>query len=266
MHLEAVSELSKDAFVLTLKRFIARRGLPRLIHCDNGGNYVSAAREIRDFLQCNAASLTDFAASEGVEFCFSPPYAPHFNGLMEAGVKSAKFHLVRVLGNAHLNFEELSSLFAQIEAILNSRPLYSLSSSPQDFYPLTPGHFLIGRPLVALPTPCLLEAKESQLDRYKRIEHMRQTFWRRWSKEFISELQGRSKWRTRGQNLQVDDLVLLKEENSPPLHWRLGRVKQLFPGADGVTRVVDITTARGVVRRAINRICLLPNPNSDRVA
>ncbi|XP_069363859.1 uncharacterized protein [Maniola hyperantus] len=260
IHLETVSELSQNAFVLTLKRLIARRGLPRSIHCDNGGNYVAVAREIREFLQANADAIHDFAANEGVEFCFSPPYAPHFNGLMEAGVKSAKFHLARIVGNTHLTFEELCSLFTQIEAILNSRPLYSLSSSPNDFYTLTPGHFLIGRPLVALPGPCLLETRESQIDRFQRVERMRQLFWRRWSHEFVAELQERVKWRTTRQSLRVDDLVVLKEDGTPPLHWRLGRIKKLFPGEDGVTRVVDVNTARGVVRRAIGPR-LLPNPN-----
>lgn len=60
-------------------------------------------------------------------------YAPNFNGLVEAGIKSAKHHLKRIMNDSHFTFEELSTIFAQIEAILNSRPLCPLSSSPNDF-------------------------------------------------------------------------------------------------------------------------------------
>ncbi|XP_052745323.1 uncharacterized protein LOC128199488 [Bicyclus anynana] len=257
VHLEVVSELSKNAFIQTLNRLIARRGRPKVIHSDNATNFTSAAKEIQQFFSSNNKAIKDFAANEGIDFCFSPPYAPHFNGLMEAGVKSAKFHLNRILGNNHLTFEELTSLFTQIEAILNSRPLYPLSSSPHDYYPLTPGHFLIGRPLTSLPSPNLEHANFNRLDRFQRVEQMRQNFWKRWSLEYISELQARAKWRGKSIELQVDDLVVLKEENLPPLYWRLGRIERLYPGDDGVPRVADVRTSKGIVRRALNRICVL---------
>ncbi|XP_047987210.1 uncharacterized protein LOC125227062 [Leguminivora glycinivorella] len=224
IHLEAVSQLSKDAFTLCLQRFISRRGKPKQIFCDNGRNFVATAREINEFLKLNTDGIVDFAADKGIEFRFSPAYAPNFGGLWEAGVKSAKFHLNRVLGNAHLTFEELSSLFSQIEAILNSRPLCPLSSSPQDFAPLTPGHFLIGRPLTALPSPCLLDSNTNRLDRFQRLEQIRQHFWKRWSSEYVPELQQRTKWKLRCRDLKPDDLVLLKEDLTPPLNWRLGRI------------------------------------------
>lgn len=267
IHLEAVSELSKDAFMLSLKRFIARRGLPKKIFCDNGTNFVAAAREISDFfkLNSNIDFILDFAAQQGIEFKFSPAYAPHFGGYFEAGVKSAKHHLRRVMGEAHLTFEELCSLFTQIEAILNSRPLCPLSPSPTDLQPLTPGHFLIGRPLTAIPAPALMECNANRLDRFHRLEQMRQHFWKRWSSEYVSELQQRTKWKTRCKDLQVDDLVLLKDDAAPPLCWRLGRVNRLFPGSDGVPRVADVTTSRGVVRRALNRLCLLPTTDEGKI-
>ncbi|XP_072948714.1 uncharacterized protein [Epargyreus clarus] len=196
--------------------------------------YCQTSKEIKEFFTSNQDSILKFAASEGVKFRFSPAYAPHFNGLMEACVKSAKFHLVRILGTAHLTFEELSSLFAQIESILNSRPLCPLSSSPSDLYPLTPGHFLIGRPLQALPSPCLQDANATRLDRFRRLDQIRQIFWKRWSHEYIAELQTRAKWRAKSEeSLQIGDLVIIKEDNTPPLYWRLGRIERLFPGMMG---------------------------------
>lgn len=262
IHLEPVSELTKNAFILTLTRFIARRGKPRLIFCDNGRNYVAGAKEINNFFKLNKTSICDFAAQRGIEFKFSPAYSPHFNGLAEAGVRSAKFHIRRILGQTHLTFEELASLFAQIEAILNSRPLCPLSPSPNDFQPLTPGHLLIGRPLTSLPTPSFTDVETSRLNRFQRLEQFRQHFWKRWSKEYVAELQQRTKWRVTCKQLQLDDLVLIKED-TPPLYWRLGRVSKLFPGPDGVPRVADVKTAHGTIRRALNRLCLLPSPENE---
>lgn len=257
LHLEVVTDLTKDAFVMTIRRFIARRGKPSEILCDNGRNFVAAAKEIGSFLSANKQTLSDFATQEGIKFTFSPAYAPHFGGIWEAGVKSAKYHIKRVMGNSHLTLEEISTLFAQVEAILNSRPLCPLSSSPNDFLPLSPGHFLIGRPLTALPSPDLKEVKESNLRRYARLEKLHQHFWHRWQKEYISELQSRSKWRINKGNLKVGDVVLIQEDNLPPLCWRLGRVSRLFPGPDGISRVADVNTMRGSIRRPLVRLCPL---------
>lgn len=255
VHLEVVSDLSTNAFILSLRRFVGRRCRPHTIYCDNGTNFVGANNELGRMLRSAQNSVYEFANDEGIKFLFSPPYSPTFGGIWEAGVKSAKFHLKRIMGNASLTFEELSTLFIQIEAILNSRPLSPLSSDPNDSSPLTPGHFLVGRPMTSLPSPPITIKNP---DRYQRVEQLRQHFWQRWSMEYLSELQQRTKWRQRQRELRTGDLVVFKEENTPPLKWKLGRVQQLYPGADGVSRVADFTTQKGVIRRALNRVCPLP--------
>uniref|UniRef100_A0A2S2QM19 Integrase zinc-binding domain-containing protein n=1 Tax=Sipha flava TaxID=143950 RepID=A0A2S2QM19_9HEMI len=78
-----------------------------------------------------------------------PQAAPHFGGLWEAAIKSAKTHLKRVIGTQILTMEEMMTLTVSIEGILNSRPLTTLSikkiySSSNDSTSLTPGNFLIG--------------------------------------------------------------------------------------------------------------------------
>lgn len=258
IHLEAVSDLTKDAFIMTLRRFIARRGKPTEIFSDNGTNLVAAAKEIGNFIKQSQESLSDFANEQAIHFKFIPAYSPHFGGIWEAGVKSAKHHIKHVMGNSHLTFEEISTLFAQVEAILNSRPLCPLSSSPNDLLPLSPGHFILGRPLTALPTPDLNDCKDHLLKRYERLERIRQHFWKRWQKEYLSELQQRTKWRTDKSRLNVGDLVLLAEDNSPPLQWRLGRVLRLICGPDQTPRIADVHTTRGCVRRSLVRLCPLP--------
>lgn len=256
VHLELVSDLSTEAFILALRRFMSRRGKPREIFCDHGTNFVGASREIARLVEHCSDSMSDLA-NEGITFKFTPVQSPHFGGLHESAVKSAKFHMKRVLGNTHLTFEELTTLFTQIEAILNSRPLVPLSSDPKDLVPLTPGHFLVGRPLTSLPTPDLQEANPGRLHRYARIEQARQHFWARWSQEYICELQQRTKWQSRQPDLKPGQLVLIRDERYPPLKWPLGRISAVYPGSDGATRVTDILTSQGTVRRAIHRICPL---------
>ncbi|XP_028169525.1 uncharacterized protein LOC114359370 [Ostrinia furnacalis] len=248
---------------MTLRRFIARRGKPMEIFSDNGRNFVASSKEISQFLKYNSDPLIELANQEGIKFNFIPSYAPHFGGIWEIGIKSAKFHIKRVMGNSHLTFEEISTLFAQVEAILNSRPLYPLSSSPTDFLPLSPGHFLIGRPMTAIPTPDLRCSNETSLRRYQRLERLRQHFWDRWQREYIGELQQRTKWKTNTEKLSIGDMVLIHEDNVPPLNWRLGRVARLFPGVDGISRVADINTVRGCIRRPLTRLCPLPKEDSS---
>ncbi|XP_059053804.1 uncharacterized protein LOC131848062 [Achroia grisella] len=265
LHLEVASDLTTDIFILFLRRFISRRGKPSELFCDNGTNFIGANNEINSFLKSSNERIYTYAASEGIKFKFSPAYSPHFGGIWEAGVKSAKFHILKILGNQHLTFEELSTLFAQIEALLNSRRLTPLSTDPNDLSPFTPGHFLIGRAFTSLPSPALLDINVNHLDRYQKLERIRQHFWERWRHEYLSEIQQRSKWQTKQNSVQEGDMVVLKDPNLPPLQWRVGRVSRLYPGSDGVTRVIDAHTAKGILRRAVAKVCLLPTSSSSFV-
>lgn len=57
-----------------------------------------------------------------------------------------KYHLYRIVGKAHLTYEEMLTVLSEIEATLNSRPIAPLSEDPNDLNYLTPGHFLVGTP------------------------------------------------------------------------------------------------------------------------
>lgn len=264
VHLELVSDLSTDAYLLALKRFISRRGKPNEIFSDNGKNFIGLMNDFSKFLSECSTDIIAYATSQNIKFKFIPPYSPHFGGLWEAGIKSCKHHLLRSTGNAHLTYEEYSTVLTQIEAILNSRPLSPLSTHPDDYLPLSPGHFLVGRPLTAPASPDFQDVPVLRLDRYQRLEQIRQHFWTRWAKEYVSELQTRGKWRENKCHLRPNTLVVIKEDNSPPLKWSLGRIIATVPGRDGISRVADIRTAAGVIRRAFTKICpLLDNETSS---
>nr|XP_037866761.1 uncharacterized protein LOC119628499 isoform X1 [Bombyx mori] len=256
VHIELVTALSSEAYIAALKRFVSRRGKPRSIWSDNGTNFVGACNELKGVL--SNSDIASFMSQEGIDFNFSPPYSPHFNGLAEAAVKATKGHLKKLLSLTHLTYEEMSSCLCQIEAILNSRPLTPISSDPLDLTALTPAHFLIGRPLTSVPHPQITDGNITRLERYQRVELIRQHFWKRFINEYISLLQQKSKWSTSTGSLIPGTLVLVKDRTLPALLWPLGRITKTYPGSDGITRVAEVKTRTGTVVRGFNSICPLP--------
>lgn len=153
-----------------------------------------------------------------IKWHFIPPKSPHIGGLWEAMVKSTKYHLRRTLGNATVTYDEMYTILTQIEACLNSRPLTALSDDPNDFLPLTPSHFLIGDSLVATPQADVEDMPCNRLSRYQRMQQLVQLFWTRWSREYLGQLQKRSKWHQHQMSdLHVGSLVILMEDHIPPL-------------------------------------------------
>lgn len=259
IHLEIVSDLTCECFLACLRRFMARRGKCSEIFSDNATTFVGANNEIKVFLNKHTNHISDDLSKEGVQWNFITPHAPHFGGIWESGVKSTKHHLKRVIGNASLTFEELNTVMCQIEACLNSRPLYPVSDDPNDLTPLTPAHFLIGESLMSIPEPNLVNVNERLLSRFQRLQQITQHFWNRWTKEYISSLQIRTKWKEHHEQLlNIGSLVLIKENYLPPLKWRLGRVMQIHKGSDHIIRSVTLKTSSGEMKRPVVKICTLP--------
>jgi len=270
IHIEVVTVLTTDAFLAAFRRFIARRGKPNDIHSDRGTNFVGSAAEMKEFKRFLANSTTNEHMSkelsnDHIRWHFNPAGSPHMGGLWEAGVKSAKYHLHRIVGSYRLTYEELTTTVNQIEACLNSRPLTAISTDPNDLTALTPGHFLIGGPMTSMPEPCLKHLKDGHLSRWQLVQRMTQHFWTRWSNEFVSRMQQRPKWQQQIKNIQLNSLVIIKDERLPPLKWKLGRVIALHPGADGLVRVVTLKTADGEIQRPIVKICLLPIDSDNEI-
>ncbi|XP_024867335.1 uncharacterized protein LOC112451741 [Temnothorax curvispinosus] len=251
VHLELAFSLTTESFLSALRRFMARRGRCSQLYSDCGTNFVGAQRELANCLQ--AAS-----EREKIRWTFNPPSAPHFGGFWEAGVKAMKTHFKRAIGSQILTVEEFGTLIAQIEAILNSRPLCPTSSDPNDLEVLSPGHFLTLEPLVAVPCPDLEPVPMGRLNRWQLVQHMHQHFWRRWHEEYLHNLQQRSRWLKSAPAIPKDTLVLLKSENTPPLQWKRGRIVELCPGRDGVPRVATVKTADGVLTRPLVKLCPFP--------
>lgn len=255
VHIEPVEDLTSKAFIAALRRFIPRRGKPKEIWSDNGTNFVGANKELSTYIK----NVDSQMANEGIVWRFNPPAAPHFGGLWEGAVKSAKHHLTRTIKEAKLTLSELHTLLCQVEACLNSRPLTPMSSDPDDLQPLTPAHFLLGRPISQLPELDLSKENPNGLRRWKFVQYLLQTFWKRWQSEYLPQLQIRGKWTSGCNTLAVNDIVIIKEENLTPTKWKMARITRLNPGRDGNVRVVTLQTANGTTMcRPVAKLCRLP--------
>lgn len=102
-----------------------------------------------------------------------------------------------------------------------------------------------------------LDTPETRLSRWQHMQKVRQDFWNRWQREYLAELQRRNKWVTGDSNLREGMMVLLKETQTPPLQWHIGRIVNVHPGDDNSVRVVTVRTAQGIYQRSARNICVL---------
>ncbi len=265
VHLELVSDLTSQAFIACLRRFIARRGKPTIIMSDHGTNFVGANRELKEFVEFvnekkSIKAISEFCSTQGIDWKFIPERTPHFGGLWESAVKSMKNHLTKVTRDVKLTFEEYSTVITQIEACLNSRPLVAMPADSENIEVLTPGHFLIGRQLEAIPDPSTSFQKITVLRRWDLVQSIVRHFWKRWSVEYVVNLRKLTKWYRSNRNIRIGDIVIINEDGLVPTTWPLGRIIEVHHGKDNVVRVVTVKTVRGVYKRPVMKIAvLLPN-------
>ncbi|XP_060879132.1 uncharacterized protein LOC132951321 [Metopolophium dirhodum] len=224
-------------------------------------------RILLEHASCLCEKVDGCLASEGINWKFNPPAPPHFDGIWESAVKTAKFHLTRVVRGISLTLSELQTLLCQIEACMNCRPLTPMSSDPNDLELITPAHFLIGGPLIFHPELVIEKKEITALRRWKLVQGLLQSFWNRWYAEYIPQLQIRQKWTSGSRPLAVNDVVIIKEDNLAPTRWKLARVVKVHPGKDWtLVRVVTVKLANGSdLTRPVVKLCRLPIDQTDEV-
>ena len=161
-----------------------------------------------------------------------------------------------------LTDEGLNTLMCEVEAVINSRPLTNNSSDQQDPEPLTPNHRLI------MSSNPLVVGKMDQTDiyckrRWRQVQYLADIFWKRWLHEYLLTLQERQKWHITGRNLQVGDVVLMMEENSPRCHWPVGRIEAVKMGRDGLVRSVTVKRGKSLFDRPLSKLILLCKGDND---
>ncbi|KAJ8723327.1 hypothetical protein PYW08_003239 [Mythimna loreyi] len=257
VHLELVSDLTSTSFIAALRRMSARRGAPKHVYSDNGTNFVGANKvmqeEYEQLKQAFGDSFYNEIAEMDIEWHWNCPSWPSAGGLWERSIRSLKQHLKRVVADQALTFEEYSTILAQIEAGLNSRPLCPISEDIDDLDFLTPAHFLTGRAGLTL-----IETASDARTRWHLTNKIFQDLWRRWKTEYLSQLSVRNKWLKPKSNIKIGNMVTIHDDNFPSGKWPVGRVVEVHQGKDGFVRVVTLKTKNGLIKRPIIKLSILP--------
>jgi transposase InsO family protein len=255
VHLEVAHSLSTDSAIMCLRRFVARRGNPTTIFSDNGTAFKGASRQLRSLY---GNDVYGFAATNGIIWHFIPPSAPFMGGAWERLVKSIKVALNATLRHRTPSDEILNTVLVEAEAIVNTRPLTHVSPDPDHPEALTPNHFLLGESSrrCVLDNVELSDADLCGRSNWRKAMRLADHYWSRWVREYLPSLAPR---RVPGSavSIKIGDLVLIGDGDLPRSTWPRGVVEALHPGRDGVTRVVDIRTQAGILRRPLKKLVLL---------
>lgn len=260
VHLEIAYNMSTDGFIHVLRQFACRRGYPEEIYSDNGQNFKGAEKELNENLKLlnNDPKISEFCCLKGVKWIFNPPLAPFMGGAWERLIGCVKKHLNEILKEKFPQEYVLRTAFAEIEHILNCRPLTHVSSDPDDSEALTPNHFLIGPSYAVLPCTKIEEKNMNLLSKWKAAQKLTDIFWQRWSREYLPSLICRKKWHQDHRNIKKGDVVLLNDPDRPRNIWPKGIVTEVYPAKDKRIRVVDVRTTNGsTLRRPVARLCIL---------
>ena len=251
VHLEVASSLSTDSFLNAYRRFVGRRGPVQQLRSDQGTNFVGARNELQQEL---AMLEHDKIQQElvkrncnWVDFKTNVPEASHMGGAWERQIRTVRNVLASPLTQyaAQLDDETLRTFMVEAEAIVNCRPLtVDTINSSQVPEPLTPNHLLTMKSKVILSPPGEFQRADLySRKRWRRVQFLTNEFWKRWQKDYLQSLQSRQKWIATRRNLQVDDIVIVKDDNSPRNCWKIARVEETYPDDDGLVRKVRLKIA-----------------------
>lgn len=167
------------------------------------------------------------------------PHASHAGGVWERQIRTIKsvLNAIFALHPGRLDDSSLS-LFYDAMATVNSRPLtVDCFNDPKSLRPITPNHLLTLKSVTALPPPGKFVKEDVYArKRWRHVQCLAEKFWSRWHKEYLLNIVAGQKWNISKRNLQVNDIVMVKEEDLPRNEWKLGRIQEVTYSDDGLLR------------------------------
>ncbi|XP_040207447.1 uncharacterized protein LOC120937947 isoform X1 [Rana temporaria] len=268
VHIEVIESMDTPCFINAFRRFIAIRGPVKHIRSDRGTNFVGAARELQLSSNLDVNNIERYLSERGCTWTFNPPHSSHMGGAWERMIGIARRILDSIFlqeGSSKLTHESLTTFMAEVSAIINARPLTSISSDPDDPTVLTPATLLTQKTEQICAPPGEFNSKDLYRNRWRQVQSLSNSFWDKWKKQYIPTLQPRRKWQTSKPNLQPGDVVLMKDCQSRRNEWPLGLVTKTFPSKDGITRKVELKIRRQgetkLFLRPVRELVLLFTPN-----
>lgn len=267
IHIEVVDEMSSSAFINALRRFIAIRGNVRIFRSDRGTNFVGATDDLRiDSINVEDGTVKDFLFNSGTIWIFNAPHSSHMGGSWERMIGICRRILdsmLSELSNKNLTHDVLVTLMAEVSAIVNARPLVSVSTDPESPSVLSPATLLTMKTEQSVKSFKLEDfgVKDLYKRQWRQVQYLSNQFWSRWRKEYLCSLQSRRKWQSDRPNLNQGDVVLLKDKTQHRNEWPLGIVQNPLFSDDGVVRKAQVRVFQEgkahVFTRPVTEIVLL---------
>ena len=123
---------------------------------------------------------------------------------------------------------------------INSRPITPVNDDINNFQPLTPNRFLIGRPRLYYRQRIFTEKELNSKREWKVTQALLEIFWKRFLKEYVPSLTVSTKWNKLHRNFKANDLVLIQTENTSRAFWPLARTTETYVSNDGNVRSVKL--------------------------
>ena len=268
VHIEVVEDMTSSAFINSLRRFMAIRGPIKELRSDRGTNFIGAIDDIGASSICVEKGLVhEHLRKNGIVWTFNPPHSSHMGGAWERLIGIARRILDAMLLNSptqKLTHEILCTFMCEVSAIMNSRPIAPISYDPDNLVVITPAMLLTQKtePLSS-PTQST-DIREIYKSQWKYVQILSNTFWKRWRDNYLQSFQTRRKWANEQVNVNVGDVVLLRDKEQHRNNWPLGVVVKTFPSErDSRIRTVEVRVAKDGKTlnyiRPINELILLVN-------
>ncbi|GFX79547.1 integrase catalytic domain-containing protein [Trichonephila clavipes] len=252
IHLELLTSVSTESFLLGLRRFIARLDRPSVIYSYNGTSFKGAYRL---YQKVNLEKLKNVEELNPISWKFIPPQAPWWGGFWERLIELVKRTLRKTLGKTSLNHEEMYTVLCDCESLINSRPLTYVTDDVEDLKPLTPAMFL--QDIREVGVPELDQIDENKLN--KRLVYrnrIQNDLRKRFRVEYLGQLRETRNIK-RESTLSEGDIALVGDDHTKRLNWNLGKILKLYPGKDKKVRVAQVKTKFGSFLRPVQKLYLL---------
>ncbi|KAJ7998281.1 hypothetical protein DPEC_G00221070 [Dallia pectoralis] len=248
-YLGPTSQKAQDtsSFINALRRFLSVRGPAKQIRSDRGTNFIGACKELKMPSNINSNTVNTYLSGQGCVWTFNPPHASHMGGSWERMIGIARRILDSMfleLKSSTLTHEALTTLMAEVAAIINARPLVPVSTDPEDPFILTPATLLTQKVSLCSSPPGNSKVKDLFKRRWLQVQQLADTFWDRWRKQYLSSLQTRRKWQSNQPNIKPGSIVLLKDSQAERNRWPLGLITKTIPSKEGKIRKVEVKVSK----------------------
>ncbi|XP_053699061.1 uncharacterized protein LOC128746033 [Sabethes cyaneus] len=258
IHIEIAHSLSTDSCIMALRNCFNRRGTPLKIMSDRGTNFMGASKELAAALERvdSHKIMTEFT-TPNTSWSFNPPASPHMGGIWERMIQAVKKVLEEIKPKRLPTDEVVRNLIAEVEYVVNNRPLTYVPVDNESSPALTPNHFLFGssdgsKPLVAYDDS-VLALKQS----WKTSQILANYFWKRWVLQYTPVITRRTKWFNPVKPISVGDIVIIVDSNLPRNCWPKGKIIPVKTSKDGQVRSATVRTKSGIYERPAVKLAVL---------